>query len=70
MKIKMLKYVNGKVNGVQMGPYLEGTEYDLDRERAELFIGSAIAEEVVPVEPVESVEPVEPDKPEHARRRR
>lgn len=68
MKIKMLKYVNGKVNGIHMGPYLDGGEYDIDRERAELFIGSAMAEEVVPS--VEPVEPVEPDKPEHARRRR
>lgn len=47
MKIKMLKYVNGKVNGIQMGPYLAGAEYDLERERAELFIGSAMAEEIV-----------------------
>src|SRR4030065_2319550 len=47
MKIRMLKYVNGKVNGVHMGPYLDGGEYDLDRERAELFIGSALAGEAV-----------------------
>ena len=66
MKIKMLKYVNGKVNGIHMGPYLDGGEYDIDRERAELFIGSAMAEEVVTA----LVEPVEPDKPEHVRRRR
>lgn len=50
MKVKMLKHVNGKVNGIQMGPYLDGAEYDLERERAELFIGSAMAEEIVPEE--------------------
>ena len=49
MKIKMLQTVNGKVNGVKMGPYTEGVEYDLDTERAELFIGSSMAEEVVEV---------------------
>ena len=47
MKIKMLQTVNGKVNGVKMGPYTEGVEYDIDDERAQLFIGSAMAEEVV-----------------------
>lgn len=75
MKIRMLKYVNGKVNGVHMGPYLDGGEYDLDRERAELFIGSAMAEEVIPV-PVEddeetvTIQRIESDKPERVRRRR
>src|SRR4030065_6879 len=75
MIIRMLKYVNGKVNGVHMGPYLDGGEYDLDRERAELFIGSAMAEEVIPV-PVEddeetvTIQRVESDKPERVRRRR
>lgn len=64
MKIKMLKHVNGKVNGIQMGPYLVGAEYDLDRERAELFIGSAMAEETIP----EKIAPVESETP--ARRRR
>lgn len=47
MKVKMLKAVTGKVNGVQMGPYFVGHEYDLDRDRAELFIGSSMAEEIV-----------------------
>lgn len=49
MKVKILKSVNGKVNGVQMGPYYLDHEYDLDQERAELFIGSAMAEEVLPL---------------------
>src|SRR4030067_477620 len=72
MKIRMLKYVNGKVNGVHMGPYLDGGEYDLDRERAELFIGSAMAEEVIPV-PVEddeetvTIQRIESDKPKRVR---
>ena len=70
MKIKMLKYVNGKVNGIQMGPYLDGGVYDLDRERAELFIDSAMAEEIF-TDPVEVIpDTVESDKPEHVRRRR
>lgn len=46
MKIKMLQTVNGKVNGVKMGPFTEGMEYDLDTKQAELFIGSAMAEAV------------------------
>ena len=56
MKIKMLQTVSGKVNGVFMGPYREGMEYDLDTERAQLFIGSAMAEEVVVAPPVDYVE--------------
>ena len=52
MKIKMLQTVNGKVNGIKMGPYTEGVEYDLDTERAQLFIGSAMAEEVVVAPPL------------------
>ena len=52
MKIKMLQTVNGKVNGVKMGPYTEGVEYDLDTERAQLFVGSAMAEEVVDAPPI------------------
>lgn len=60
MKIKMLTTVNGKVDGVRMGPYSEGHEYEVDEKTAKLFIGSAMAEEVVPiVEPVEE-EPVKP----------
>lgn len=47
MKIKMLQHVNGKVNGERMGPYYKDREYELDTERAELFIGSAMAEAVL-----------------------
>jgi len=68
MKIRMLKDVNGKVNGVRMGPYTLWKEYavpeEIDRERAELFIGSAMAEEVIPppvIAPkVESMQPADP----------
>ena len=63
MKIKMLKHVNGKVDGVRMGPYILGREYsvpdEIDKERAELFIGSAMAEEVIVEDllpPITSVE--------------
>jgi len=55
MKIIMLQSVNGKVDGVRMGPYTEGVEYDLDDERAKLFIGSAMAAEYVPPVVVEEV---------------
>ena len=48
MKVKMLKAIGSKVNGVPMGPYLVDKEYDLDANRAKLFIDSKIAEEVVP----------------------
>lgn len=61
MKVKMLKAIQGKVNGVPMGPYSAGVEYDLDDERAQLFIGSAIAELVVPPAP-----PVPEPQPEAA----
>jgi len=59
MNVKMLQTVNGKVDGVRMGPYTEGVEYDLDDERARLFIGSAMAEEVIPVVEVaeETIDP-------------
>lgn len=49
MKVKMLQSVNGKVNGIRMGPYTEGKEYDLDQDRALLFIGSAMAEEITAI---------------------
>jgi len=49
MKVKMLQAVTGKVNGERMGPYAVGAEYDIEDERAILFIGSAMAEEVIPV---------------------
>ena len=48
MKVKMLQAVNGKVNGERMGPYAVGAEYEIEDERAILFIGSAMAEEVIP----------------------
>jgi len=80
----MLVAVNGTVDGVKMGPYVKGAEYDLDDDRARLFIGSAMAEEVVPVvveEVAEVVEEVsveeapaeavaEPDEAPTGRRRR
>src|SRR4030067_2097203 len=73
MKIRMLKYVNGKVNGVHMGPYLDGNEYDLDRERAELFIGSAWRQRDRPCpvgdeEENVTIQRIESDKPERVRR--
>jgi hypothetical protein len=46
-KVKMLKDVRGKVNGVPMGPYPLGSVQELDDERADLFLGSAMAELVV-----------------------
>lgn len=51
MKVKMLRSVNGAVNGIEMGPYAIGQEYELDDERANLFIGSAMAVEVIPPAP-------------------
>lgn len=63
MKIKMAKHVNGKVNGVVMGPYILGLEYsvpdEIDQARADLFLGSAMAEVVIDppiiIEPIETV---------------
>jgi len=56
MKIRMLKHVNGTVNGVRMGPFVLGLEYavpeEITVEQADLFLGSAMAEEVV-VQPLE-----------------
>lgn len=46
MKVRMLKTVNGKVDGVKMGPYLKDHEYDLEYDRARLFVGSSLAEAV------------------------
>lgn len=51
MKVKMLMHVYGTVDGVKMGPYYLGQLYELDKERAEIFIGSKMAEEVVPPKP-------------------
>lgn len=53
MKVKMLKHINGKVNGVKMGPYILNQEYELEEEKAQLFIESAIAEKVIE-DPIES----------------
>lgn len=59
MKIKMLVPVHGKVNGERMGPYYLGHEYatpdQISDERALLFMGSAMAEEVIDPPPVEEV---------------
>ena len=64
----MLKSVNGKVNGERMGPYVVGQEYDVDDARALLFIGSAMAEEVIPV--VEAIEVLRvEEKPERFSRK-
>lgn len=52
MKVKMRQHVNGKVNGERMGPYYKDHEYDLEQDRAKLFIGSSMAEEVIPPPPV------------------
>lgn len=74
MKIRMLQHVNGKVNGAPMGPYFKGLEYELDAERAELFIGSAMAEEVLPppvvAEVAEAAEGAPEAEPASKRRRR
>lgn len=55
MKIKMLVHVKGPVNGVRMGPYVKGQEYEvpgeIPQDQAHLFIGSAMAEEVPPPPP-------------------
>ncbi len=52
MKVKMLVGVNGKVNGERMGPYVNGREYsvpdEMPQDHADLFMGSAMAEEVTP----------------------
>jgi len=52
MKIRMLVNVNGTADGVKMGPYLANMEYEVKNDRAELFIGSAMAVEVLPPKPV------------------
>lgn len=76
MKVKMLKTVNGTVDGERMGPYHRDHEYDLDESRARLFIGSAMAEEVLPpAEVIESSETIEvqtvaSEFPEHVPSRR
>jgi len=55
MKIRMLKTVNGTVDGVKMGPFVCGQDYDLPYERAQSFIASAMAE--IP-EPDDYIEPL------------
>jgi len=57
MRIRITKAIGSKVDGVPMGPYQLGREYDVDDERGRLFVGSAMAEEVIPV--VEEAQPVE-----------
>jgi hypothetical protein len=46
MKVRILKNITRVVNGQVMGPFTAGEEVDLDQQRAELFIGSAMAEAV------------------------
>jgi hypothetical protein len=72
MKVRMLKAVNGTVDGVRMGPFFLGHEYDLDNDLAERFVQSALAEEALPggdPAPLEVGEPavlVAPEPPQPA----
>lgn len=59
MKIKMLKTEKGSTDGLKVGTYEQGQEYDLsstsgERELAAAFIGARMAEHVVdePTAPV------------------
>lgn len=47
MKCKILIEIPKTVDGKRMGPYAKGSVHDLDNDRAQLFIGSAMAEEVI-----------------------
>jgi hypothetical protein len=72
MKVKIIRAIGSKVDGVAMGPYAVGQEYDMEPDRALLFVSSGIAEAVVePVaETVVEDAPIAIDEPDTAGRRR
>lgn len=51
MKIRILKDLPRTIDGQKIGPFRAGQELEMDDANAALFIGSAMAEEVLP-EPV------------------
>lgn len=51
MKIRILKDLPRTIDGQKIGPFRAGQELEMDDAHAALFIGSAMAEEVLP-EPV------------------
>lgn len=71
MKVKALINIPKTVDGKPMGPYTKGQEYEMDTEKATLFIGSAMAEEVLPPPPPKKEEkkkdPPPPPAPPPAR---
>lgn len=62
MKVKMKRTINGAVNGVEMGPYQAGREYELAEDRAALFLEAGFCDEVKPPAP----KLAEPPKPSAA----
>lgn len=54
MKIRILKRIGKTLDGVKIGEYIQGNEYEVHVGLANIFIESGIAEEIKP--PVEEVE--------------
>lgn len=48
MKVRILINLPATINGKKIGPFRAGQELEMDSSQAALFIGSAIAEEVLP----------------------
>jgi hypothetical protein len=46
MKIKIVKRIGKTLDGVKIGEYINGNEYEVQDELAKIFIESGIAEEI------------------------
>lgn len=72
MKVRMLRRIAGAVNGVEMGPYEIGREYDalstppMEGERQALFVEAGFAAEVLPPPLPKVVLPASPASPASA----
>lgn len=49
MKIKIVKRIGKTLDGVKIGEYIQGKEYEVQEDLAKIFIDSGIAESAEPV---------------------
>jgi len=60
MKVRILKDLPRTIDGKKIGPFTAGQELEMDDAQATVFIGSAMAEQVLP-EPVVEEEGAVPE---------
>lgn len=72
MKVRILQNLPTVIDGKRLGPFTAGQEIDMNDAQAALFIGSAMAEEVLPEPEPETIEvqPVAESYPVQVSRRK